>query len=247
MSIRRYITVKEETIWTETMQENFLEETWEDENRDKKDRIKKIICVILGICIGAFLTGAYVSQRAMEVDARISKIQGNLSKEVFRFHVLADSDSDEAQSVKLKVRDKVLEYMKQTMSGNEDMVSASQTKKWAKEHLREIEDVAESVIREEGYSYRAKAEVSVCYFPDKRYGEIVFPQGYYDALRIKLGKAKGQNWWCVLYPNLCFTSATCAVVDEEGKEELREVLTDEEYEMVTAASDFKIKSFFFGE
>ena len=234
MSIRRYITVKEETIWTETMQENFLEETWEDENRDKKDRIKKIICVILGICIGAFLTGAYVSQRAMEVDARISKIQGNLSKEVFRFHVLAYSDSDEAQSVKLKVRDKVLEYMKQTMSGNEDMVSASQTKKWATEHLREIEDVAESVIREEGYSYRAKAEVSVCYFPDKRYGDITFPQGYYEALRIKLGKAKGQNWWCVLYPNLCFTSATCAVVDEEGKEELREVLTDEEYEMVTA-------------
>ena len=183
----------------------------------------------------------------MEVDARISKIQGNLSKEVFRFHVLADSDSDEAQSVKLKVRDKVLEYMKQTMSGNEDMVSASQTKKWAKEHLREIEDVAESVIRAEGYSYRAKAEVSVCYFPDKRYGDITFPQGYYEALRIKLGKAKGQNWWCVLYPNLCFTSATCAVVDEEGKEELREVLTDEEYEMVTATSDFKIKSFFFGE
>ena len=112
--------MKEETIWTETMQENFLEETWEDENRDKKDRIKKIICVILGICIGAFLTGAYVSQRAMEVDARISKIQGNLSKEVFRFHVLADSDSDEAQSVKLKVRDKVLEYMKQTMSRSEE-------------------------------------------------------------------------------------------------------------------------------
>ena len=239
--------MREETIWNDTLQENSPEETWEDENRDKKDRIKKIICVILGICIGAFLTGAYASQRAMEVDARISRIQGSLSKEVFRFHVLADSDSDEAQRVKLKVRDKVLEYMKQTMPGNEDMVSASQTKRWAKEHLREIEDIAESVIREEGYSYRAKAEVSVSYFPDKRYGDITFPQGYYEALRIKLGKAKGHNWWCVLYPNLCFTSATCAVVDEEGKEELKEVLTDEEYEMVTAASDFKIKSFFFGE
>lgn len=239
--------MKEETIWNDATQENFLEDIEEDQNRDKKDRIKKIICVILGICIGAFLTGAYVSQRAMEVDARISEIQGNLSKEVFRFHVLADSDSDEAQRVKLKVRDEVLEYMKQTMSGNEDLVSASQTKRWAKEHLREIEDVAERVIREEGYSYRAKAEVSVCYFPDKRYGDITFPQGYYEALRIKLGKAKGHNWWCVLYPNLCFTSATCAVVDEEGKEELREVLTDEEYEMVTATSDFKIKSFFFGD
>ena len=235
--------MEENTIWKDMVQEDIEE----DKNIDKKDRIKKIICVILGICIGALLTGVYVSQRAMEVDARISKMQGNLSKEVFRFHVLADSDSDEAQRVKLKVRDEVLEYMKQTMPGNEDMVSASQTKKWAKEHLREIEDVAERVIQEEGYSYRAKAEVSVCYFPDKRYGDITFPQCYYEALRIKLGKAKGQNWWCVLYPNLCFTSSTCAVVDEEGKEELKSVLTDEEYEMITATTDFKIKSFFFGE
>ena len=223
-----------------------IEEKYQD-NANKIERIKKAICIVLGICIGALLTGAVISQRAMEVDARISRLQGELSKEVFRFHVLADSDSDEAQRVKLKVRDRVLEYMEQTMPESADMVSASQTKAWAMEHLREIEAAAEEVIREEGYSYRAKAEVSVCYFPDKRYGVIVFPQGYYDALRIKLGKAKGQNWWCVLYPNLCFTSATCAVVDEEGKEELREVLTDEEYEMVTAASDFKIKSFFFGE
>ncbi len=236
--------MEENMIWKDITQEDIIEE---DKNIDKKYRIKKIICVILGICIGSLLTGVYVSQRAMEVDARISRIQGNLSKEVFRFHVLADSDSDEAQKVKLKVRDQVLEYMKQTLPGNEDMVSASQTKKWAKEHLREIEDIAEKVIREEGYSYRAKAEVSVCYFPDKRYGDITFPQGYYEALRIKLGKAKGHNWWCVLYPNLCFTSSTCAVVDEEGKEELKEVLTDEEYEMVTATSDFKIKSFFFGD
>lgn len=236
--------MEENMIWKDITQEDIIEE---DKSIDKKDRIKKIICVILGICIGALLTGVYVSQRAMEVDARISKIQGNLSKEVFRFHVLADSDSDEAQRVKLKVRDEVLEYMKQTMPGNEDMVSASQTKKWAKEHLREIEDVAEQVIQEEGYSYGAKAEVSVCYFPDKRYGDITFPQGYYEALRIKLGKAKGQNWWCVLYPNLCFTSSTCAVVDEEGKEELKSVLTDEEYEMITATTDYKIKSFFFGD
>ena len=85
--------MEENTIWKDMVQEDIEE----DKNIDKKDRIKKIICVILGICIGALLTGVYVSQRAMEVDARISKMQGNLSKEVFRFHVLADSDSDEAQ------------------------------------------------------------------------------------------------------------------------------------------------------
>ena len=84
-----------------------------------------------------------------------------------------------------------------------------------------------------------------CYFPDKTYGDITFPNGYYDALRIEIGEAKGHNWWCVLYPNLCFVDAVHAVVPDEGKEELKEVLDEEEYEMVTATSKFKIKWFFF--
>ena len=82
---------------------------------------------------------------------------------------------------------------------------------------------------------------------DKRYGDIIFPEGNYEALRIVLGKGNGHNWWCVLYPNLCFTNATCAVVDEDGKKELKEALSAEEYEMVTATSEFKIKWFFFGK
>lgn len=213
----------------------------------KREKTKKIICVILGICIGAILTGMIISKRAMEVDAKISKVQQSLSKEVFRFHVLADSDSDEAQAVKLKVRDEVLEYMKDTMPGNQDIVSAKQTEQWAETHLFEIENIAEEIIREEGYFYGAKAEVTTCYFPEKRYGDVTFPQGYYKALRVELGEAKGHNWWCVLYPNLCFIDASCAVVSEEGKEKLKGALTEEEYEMVTATTDFKIKSFFFGD
>lgn len=212
----------------------------------KKERTKKIICVILGICIGAVLTAMVVQRRAREVDAKVSEVQKSLADEVFRFHVLADSDSDEAQAVKLKVRDKVLEYMRQSMSGSEEMVSAEQTRQWASEHLLEIERLAEQTIGEEGYSYGADAEVTTCYFPEKRYGDVVFPEGYYEALRIKLGRAKGQNWWCALYPNLCFIDAACAVVSEEGKEELESALTEEEYEMVTAATKFKVKSFFFG-
>ena len=212
----------------------------------KREKTKKIICVILGICIGAVLTGIIISKRAVEVDAKISEIQKSLSEEVFRFHVLADSDSDDAQAVKLKVRDEVIKYMKNTMPGNQDIISAKQTEQWAEEHLFEIENIAEETIREEGYFYGAKAEVTTCYFPEKRYGDVTFPQGYYRALRIELGEAKGHNWWCVLYPNLCFIDASCAVVSEEGKEELKSVLTEEEYEMVTATTDFKIKSFFFG-
>lgn len=121
-----------------------------------------------------------------------------------------------------------------------------QTKEWARSHLQELERVADQTVREEGYSYSSEAEVEVCYFPDKQYGDIFFPQGNYEALRIRLGEARGHNWWCVLYPNLCFTSSACAVVTDEGKEELKEALTAEEYEMVTAATDFKIRFFFFG-
>ena len=142
--------------------------------------------------------------------------------------------------VKLKVRDAVITYMKESMDEEiEGSTDAKDTKEWAKAHLEELEQVADRVIKKEGYSYQAEAEVTTCYFPDKRYGDILFPQGDYEALRIKLGKAQGHNWWCVLYPNLCFTNSTCAVVSDDGKEELKEALTAEEYEMVTATSDLR--------
>ena len=168
-------------------------------------------------------------------------------RNLFRFHILADSDSDEAQAVKLKVRDAVLKYMKESMPGNDELVSAKQTEQWSKDHLFEIEKIARETIREEGFSYGARAEVTNCYFPEKRYGDVTFPQGFYEALRIELGEAKGHNWWCALYPNLCFIDATCAVVSKEGKKDLQSALTEEEYELVTATTDFKIKSFFFGD
>lgn len=215
------------------------------------NRKKKLICVILSVCISLVLTGSIVARRIESVEAKVSETQQKLAREVFRFHVLANSDSGEDQELKLKVRDAVLAYMKSDMkngaAGNPDEPSAEETKQWARDHLDEIERTAEETIREEGYSYGAKAMVQMCHFPDKTYGDITFPEGSYEALRIEIGKAKGHNWWCVLYPNLCFMSTTCAVVSDEGKEELKEVLTDDEYEMVTATSDFKIKWFFFGD
>lgn len=207
-------------------------------------RMKQVVCVILGICAAFLLTKAVYERRMLSVEAKMTETQEELAGEVFRFHVPANSDSKKDQDIKLKVRDRVIAYMKESMP-EEEAVSAKGTEAWAKAHLKELEHVAEAVIEEEGETYGARAEVISCYFPDKRYGDIVFPKGYYRALRIGLGEAKGHNWWCVLYPNLCFTDTTCAVVSDEGKEELKSVLTEDEYEMVTAASDFKIKSFFF--
>lgn len=222
-------------------------------NRENRENRKKWICMTIAVGMAIFLTGLLAGERTRMVQAKVEQTQESLAKEVFRFHVLGNSDRWADQEVKLKVRDAVIAYMKQDMGGQEALQSgeesakAEATKRWARTHLREIEKRADQVLEEEGYSYRAKAEVTTCYFPDKWYGDVLFPEGEYEALRIKLGKAKGRNWWCVLYPNLCFMNATCAVVEEDGKKALKEALTAEEYEMVTAASDFKIKWFFFGD
>lgn len=210
---------------------------------EKKNRRKQSICVIIGICISVIITGMIIKNRAELVSIKTASVQEKLAEEVFRFHVLANSDSEKDQKVKLAVRDAVLSYMKEDM---EEETSVEKTRQWAKEHLEKVEEVADRELKKNGFDYCAEAEVVNCYFPEKHYGDIVFPEGKYEALRIKLGRASGHNWWCVLYPNLCFIDTTCAVVSEEGKEELKEALKEDEYEMITAASDFKIRWFFFG-
>lgn len=204
---------------------------------------KQLICAILGICMATVFTAGLIGRRMAYVEAKYQDTQQELSDEVFRFHIVANSDSSKDQEVKLKVRDAVLSYMKESMESEADV---EQTRQWASEHLGEIVQIAEQVVRAQGDSYAVSAEVTKCYFPDKYYGDILFPEGWYDALRIRLGKASGHNWWCVLYPNLCFMNATCAVVDEDGKKKLKDALSAQEYEMITASSEFKIKWFFFG-
>lgn len=212
-----------------------------DEHRRHSGRLKRSICLIVTFLMAVLLTGSIV--RGQQVEARMEKTQKDLAKEVFRFHVLANSDSEEDQELKMEVKESVLSYMKEQIPQSN---SAEETKEWAKSHLDEIEKVADKTVKENGYGYPVHAEVTFCDFPDKTYGDVTFPAGQYEALRIEIGDAKGHNWWCVLYPNLCFMDSVHAVVPKEGKEELRQVLTDDEYEMVTSTSDFKIKWFFFG-
>lgn len=195
----------------------------------------KKICVLAGILISIVVTG-------FVVNARQSRMQQDLAEEVFRFHVLANSDSEEDQALKMQVKEAVLSYMKEEIPESD---SVETTKEWARGHLNAIVNLAEAVIREEGFAYEVMAEVTTCDFPDKTYGDITFPSGTYEALRIEIGEAEGQNWWCVLYPNLCFMDAVHAVVPEKGKKDLKKVLDEDTYDMVTATSRFKIGWFFF--
>lgn len=206
-------------------------------------KYRKRICILGAVFVAALLTVGVVRARESAYEQKMAQLQDGIAGEVFRFHVLANSDEEKDQALKLKVRDAVIAYMKSEIA---DSASAEETKRWSREHLQEIEEVSEKVIREEGFSYTVKAEVRWCDFPDKTYGDVFFPAGRYEALRIEIGAAKGHNWWCVLYPNLCFTGAVHAVVPEEGKEQLKTTLDEEEYEMVTEPSRFKIKWFFFG-
>ena len=196
-------------------------------------RIKAAALVLIVVLCGAVFT------RVMQVKA--NAVQEKLSGEVFRFHVIANSDSEEDQELKMKVKEAVVAYMRETLSGAEN---AAEAKAWAIRHKEELIRVSEEVLRAEGCSDKVTAEVVRCEFPDKTYGDITFPAGWYDALRIRIGKAQGHNWWCVLYPNLCFMDSVHAIVPKEGKEELRSVLTDEEYAMIVKGTPVKIKWFF---
>ena len=196
-------------------------------------RIKAAVLVLIVVLCGAVFT------RVMQVEA--NAVQEKLSGEVFRFHVIANSDSEEDQELKMKVKEAVVAYMRETLSGAEN---AAEAKAWAIRHKEELVRVSEEVLRAEGCSDKVTAEVVRCEFPDKTYGDITFPAGWYDALRIRIGKAQGHNWWCVLYPNLCFMDSVHAVIPKEGKDELQSVLTDEEYAMIVKGTPVKIKWFF---
>ncbi len=202
---------------------------------------KKKLCVVFAIVFAMLLTGIIAEKKGMFVEAKMASVQKRMAKEVFRFHVLANSDSEVDQELKMKVKGEIIAYMKEDLPQSDGV---EMTKAWARKHTDEIEAIAAEVIAESGYEYPVRAEVTTCYFPEKTYGDVIFPKGDYEALRIEIGKGKGRNWWCVLYPNLCFIDSVNAVVPEEGKEELKEVLDEEEYEMVTAGTKFKIKWFF---
>lgn len=163
----------------------------------------------------------------------------DIADSVFRLHVIANSNSDEDQNLKYIVRDKVIEYMSsisQNASSKEEVI------KIAKANLDKIQAIASQTIRENGYTYSVNVEVGNFSFPSKRYGDITLPPGYYDALRIKIGKAEGQNWWCVMFPPLCFVDVTSGVVPDESKEIMKENLSKEEFDLISKNSnEVKVK------
>lgn len=166
-----------------------------------------------------------------------SLFQPSIASKILRFHVLANSDTDADQSVKEEVRDAVGLYLKPFLK---DAKSLKETKQIVNDNMTGIIQVAENTLAENGYNYEVSARITNADFPEKTYGAYTFPAGEYEALQIVIGEGKGQNWWCVLYPNMCFRGSVFEVVEEEAEEALREVLTPWEYADVFESGKVKV-------
>ena len=220
----------------------------------RKKQLRMLFLIL--VCILLYSTWTIVSS------------QSKLSNDDFiRFHVIANSDTDEDQQLKLKVRDGVLakinnelveEAMAQelavfqtsgaaVMSQTEEesrqtrvSLDLEQSRKYIQENITEIEDTAERIILENGYDYAVKAELGVKWIPQKTYGNVIFPSGNYEALNITIGEGKGQNWWCVLFPPLCLIGVEPPEDEElaeDAQEIYKDILLDERYEPLTEERD----------
>lgn len=152
-----------------------------------------------------------------------------LADDILRLHVVANSDSDNDQEIKLKVKDHLISYIRTALPKTS---SKKETIQMLSSHSKELKQEAEKILMENGFFYDANIVIGSALFPVKTYGDITLPAGNYDALRIILGKGEGKNWWCILFPSLCYVDETYQIVPEESKEELRHIMTEEEYESI---------------
>ena len=199
---------------------------------------KYIVTIIIIVALGLIGYDRMSRCEAIGASAEPDPYQQGIAEKILRFHILANSDSDKDQKVKEKVRDAIGNYLAPQLEEARDL---SDTKNIVTRHMDEIVTVAEETLEKEGYSYGASARLATVDFPVKTYGSYTFPAGEYEALEITLGEGNGHNWWCVLYPNMCFQGTVYEVVEEEADEALREVLTPEEYADVFNERNYKIR------
>ena len=165
------------------------------------------------------------------VTAYSDSVQEDLQTSLIRLHIIANSDSEADQAVKLKVRDAILREVGEKFKNDDIEVSRNAIAT----NLGEIEKIAGRVLYENGFTYKAKAYYGKFPFPQKSYASLTLPAGEYFGVRVVLGSGEGHNWWCVLYPPLCFTENNDGDLSAEGEVALRENLSDETYDIITGS------------
>ena len=194
--------------------------------------MKKIkeCAALIGMAAAIFAQGVCINAQTRE----------DISSDVFRLHIIANSDSAEDQELKIKVRDAVLTAGDGIFSGSSDADEAAVK---AKRNLEFLRETALQTIRENGFDYDAECEVAEVVFDERSYGSAVLPAGEYTALQIKIGEAEGKNWWCVMFPPLCLPAVTntdevLADAEKDG------VLTKEELDIISNPESYQVRFYF---
>lgn len=189
----------------------------------KKEKIKKIvkisIIVIPLVLIPIIIAGSVYSE----------KVFTDISDNVVRLHVIANSDSADDQNLKLKVRDAIVEYAGEKLK---DCNTKESVVDFLQKDCDNIKQLVEDCMQKEGSNYSAYVCLGEYNFPAKNYGNYCFPEGKYQALRVVIGEGIGKNWWCVLFPPLCYISENAINISSEAEGLLRGKLSDEAYETI---------------
>jgi stage II sporulation protein R len=160
--------------------------------------------------------------------------QKRISDSIVRLHIIASSDNTADQDLKLKVRDAIIDHMQSKYPGGS---SRDEAEEYLQNSLPEIQKIAEDVLRDNGSDSKVVARYGEFPFPTRTYENITLPAGIYRSVRIELGEAKGQNWWCVMFPPLCVADDNTLRMPLESQEQLKETLGEEGYRLVTDVSD----------
>lgn len=191
--------------------------------------MKKILSVLFLGVICLFVVGSFFNTR-QALGFTEENIVEDISEKLIRFHVLANSDSAIDQDLKLRVKDEVLKYISPILNESQ---SLEESREILKREDKNIIKIAEDYIKSQGFDYAVETTLTRENFPVKEYGNIVLPQGEYEAYRILIGEGEGQNWWCVMFPPLCFIDVTKGqVAYDETEKKMKDVLSEEEFKSV---------------
>lgn len=199
--------------------------------------IKQIsFCIVIAIFATGILTWNIFLN--LETKSTVSV----LSHSAIRFHILANSDSVSDQALKMRVKESVVNYIYEKTG---DFKTVDEAKNFILNNDKTIKSMVTKAIADNGYDYTVSSTFGFSDFPVKTYGDVIFPKGTYTSYTIKIGNGKGHNWWCVLYPPLCFVDVSTGVLPDNSKKKLRDSLSDTQYHTVTKYNfKFKYLKFF---
>lgn len=194
--------------------------------------VKKFLRICVFSILVAFAVNFSVGSRDyVDSSGNVDKsIQKSIASKIIRFHVIANSDTQYDQDLKLKVRDSILAYISPKLKNSS---SIEESRKILKENDKKILEISQNVVKSYGYNYGVRSTFCKTNFPIKTYGNITLPQGRYEAYRVIIGQGKGQNWWCVMFPPLCFVDISKGQASyKDTEKKMRSVLNEKEYDSV---------------